>query len=392
MPDQEAAVATPSTGAPELAGEGDGTEQKGPADMEGVYAEGAQHGFNLRNSKLGKAWYQALKNDPELAKEYKALGRSYEAQGAFRKRWAANCAEKIRHERTQTQSRAEADEDVGVYHSLKVIEQLEHDPEAAANYAAACEDLARDGITFRGKSFKSYNPMTKKDEFLYVKSTFRSTFENLWQERANHDAVPETLDNASAAAPTPEKAVQPRGTDSSAAAAAKKGGSGSGGAVHGAGGVPQGSPRGSDDDGNGNGNPRDPAPPTPAPKRQKTEMERDLASLKALKARWTQAHTEARHLLETISDNDEWAFARPAKDLNSYLGELQTFRLKNAFWESWSLQDTSKLRKLFSERAVQDACLDKGALQQAIDRVEAEVACIKASYHARKQTLANRRK
>jgi hypothetical protein len=46
-------------------------------------------GFDTRSSVVGNLWYTAIKEDPRLANDYKAIGRGYAAQQDFRRRWAA---------------------------------------------------------------------------------------------------------------------------------------------------------------------------------------------------------------------------------------------------------------------------------------------------------------
>ena len=51
----------------------------------------------------------ALAKDTKLAAEYKALGKGYAAQRAFRAKWAADEAEELRVQRTKTQTLSEED-------------------------------------------------------------------------------------------------------------------------------------------------------------------------------------------------------------------------------------------------------------------------------------------
>ena len=58
----------------------------------------------MRGTEVGKAWYEALKNDPSLQVKYSQAGKSYTAQREFRQRWAGTKAEELRYKRTQVQT------------------------------------------------------------------------------------------------------------------------------------------------------------------------------------------------------------------------------------------------------------------------------------------------
>ena len=70
-------------------------------------AAGATEGFDLRKGPLAKSWYNYLEANGDKAAEYRMLGRCYDKQRAFRKRWAAEQAELLTHKIPDAASEAE---------------------------------------------------------------------------------------------------------------------------------------------------------------------------------------------------------------------------------------------------------------------------------------------
>ena len=141
--------------------------------------------FDMR-STVGGWWMKTLKTDARLAEEYKALGKSYAAQRAFRARWAAQQAEQCRLERQASQTNIEVSEEDISYEPLARIAHLEGSgdsgQQAALNYAAKCVELTGKGVQVRGHPFICYNSFTRRYDFAYIKKKVRFVFEQRWSE------------------------------------------------------------------------------------------------------------------------------------------------------------------------------------------------------------------
>jgi hypothetical protein len=347
---------------------------------ETMFLEGAENGFALYGTKLGKAWYGALKADPLIAKEYRELGRSYEAQRSFRQRWAATAGAALQHQRLQVQSRLEEDEDVGEYEGISRLIFLEQDEAAGKTYAASCDALDAQGIKFRGKDLVRWNAMTNRAEYLYIKARFRSKFSNLWEERCEHEPTMSSTMSVAAeagvgmAASTPQKLSVPTQVPGTPGPPPKKNGKQTGG-------------------GKSNGpSGEDPEPSPDKAKKTQTPIDKELMKLKLLKIKMIAAQTEGMHLIDTIGSNDEWMFARPATQLKEFHHTLTGFRCRSGFWEYWSLNDTNKVKQKYGEAEIKSELRNKGELEKVVDALETEMACIKASFHVRATTARNRKR
>ena len=156
-------------------------------------SEAAQNksGFEMRGA-VGAMWSRALKECEELREDYKQVGKNYDSQRTFRKRWAAKQAETLKHSREQSQSIYELDEQTGQYEPPMRIVVLEGGDKsahvAASHFCARALFLTRKGITFHGKPFVSWNEWTKRYEFLYIKKSFQTRFEQCWREKVEYMA------------------------------------------------------------------------------------------------------------------------------------------------------------------------------------------------------------
>ena len=91
--------------------------KKEETHKEKLLEAGGTSGFDLR-SETGKLWYEALKETPGLAEDYRKVGKRYQDQRLFRERWASQKAEALKHERLQKQQQIDEVYEDGEYMTL----------------------------------------------------------------------------------------------------------------------------------------------------------------------------------------------------------------------------------------------------------------------------------
>lgn len=107
------------------------------SDEEILYMAAARvEQFDLR-SKVGGWWSKAVKNDEELKRKYAEIGKNYNAQHAFRQKWAAEKAEELKVARTVTEA------------SIDVTAEDAPDPHGVQNTTSYPEGVPND---CRGRS------------------------------------------------------------------------------------------------------------------------------------------------------------------------------------------------------------------------------------------------
>jgi len=106
-------------------------------------AEGDEPGgqFNLRGA-VGRAWYQDLKSNPELKESYTSVGKSFEAQRAFRADWERKKWQVSKQAKIERLLERSTDSEVGEYTTVHMIANEQgRDPagvRATANIIAEC--------------------------------------------------------------------------------------------------------------------------------------------------------------------------------------------------------------------------------------------------------------
>ena len=55
-----------------------------PSHREKMFTHASEHGFALRGTEAGKAWYKELASNATLLAQYRAVGKCYEEQRKFR--------------------------------------------------------------------------------------------------------------------------------------------------------------------------------------------------------------------------------------------------------------------------------------------------------------------
>ena len=320
--------------------------------------------FDLRKGAVAKAWLKYMA-DPQAAKDYKEVGKSYEKQRLFRKRWAEGKVVEFRYKKTQAETKANEEMEAGTYESQRRIEILENDVEAAAIYAVNCEKLFYKGIKFMGQPFMKQNCMTDRTEFLYLKAAYRTRIGTTWAETADIDDNPGSVPATEPETPMP---VQKPSTISIAEDNTKKGKQGD---------VP---PDGSD------GSPKD---KDTKEKKDKTMADVELSKLRVLKSRWNTCVADARGLMNVIACNADWAEFRPCDDLTKLCNELEGIRNHSPFYQQWCM-DPAKLRRLFTEPEIMIEARRRGEIENLIERSEEHCAVLKAMKSSKDAVLKAR--
>ena len=106
-----------------------------------------------------------------------------------------------------------------------------------------------------------------------------------------------------------------------------------------------------------------------------------------MKTQYMSAVSSARSLIKTIDEKSDWHFLKPASQLLSGLDGLLAFQQQSQFWQDWELLEIPQMKKKYSETELTHELRSRASMQQAIEIVSTEVACLKASYHARQNTL-----
>jgi hypothetical protein len=135
------------------------------------------HVPTVATQAIGKAWAVALTNDTAFAAAYKAEGKSYTAQRAFRLKWAQEQKEMLEKTVIFEEHEEEEDSKEGGYMSLfKIWEAEGKDLEglrASQKWVAKCVAEHKAGNTMCGRALVRWHPWTERFEFLYFKDMFK---------------------------------------------------------------------------------------------------------------------------------------------------------------------------------------------------------------------------
>ena len=131
-------------------------------------------------SAAGVMWRHALVDHPELAREYKGVGKSYAAQRKFRLAWANKKLAEVTEEKVEEEGEQAEDVMGGQYLPMNVIWREEGKDAAAVvatlNYVNKCVQYQTEGKLVKGRPWIEFNQMTGRNEFLYIKKPCRDTF------------------------------------------------------------------------------------------------------------------------------------------------------------------------------------------------------------------------
>ena len=134
-------------------------------------------------SVVGKYWAAAKKEDPTLKTQYDAVGKKYSEQRAFRQRWVEMQFENLQMSKEKKESSGVLHESQGSYEPFDIIVDKEGGVarpaaiRAALNYTLACIHFNKAGQeAIRGVPWVSFNSMTKRWEYLYLKKTCKDWF------------------------------------------------------------------------------------------------------------------------------------------------------------------------------------------------------------------------
>ena len=135
---------------------------------------------------LGQLWQRVKQNDKKIAEDYKAVGKSYSAQRAFRIKWCQERLDQIKQRECQKSHKQEIKDLVeGEYLPVRKIYEAEGmdkaGMKATTNYVTKCVKFSLMEQTLNGHSFMEYNIMTERYEFLYVKKKYKEVFTQAWK-------------------------------------------------------------------------------------------------------------------------------------------------------------------------------------------------------------------
>lgn len=165
-------------------------EPKGLSDDElNKWRTLAEEGVGIRSAE-GQRF--ARDNAGGRSDEYAALTSNKERQ-EFRRRWAKRVFDNIVRTQEQSQSYRKVDSTKGCYEPFAVIVQKEGNDrsalQAATNYIGACVRM--------GGAWVSFNEMTKRHEYLYLKKHHQEEMSQCWklyQKRWSESEFQETKD------------------------------------------------------------------------------------------------------------------------------------------------------------------------------------------------------
>jgi hypothetical protein len=257
-------------------------------------------GFDM-TGVVGKYWQQAKKSDTQLKSDYESIGKKYANQRAFRMKWLATALEEFSKTKTKKEDQGQVTENQGTFEPFDIIvdrEGGEHRPQAvqaALNYTLACIKFHELGQTVgnTGTPWMSWNIMTQRWEFMYLKKTYRDWFGTSWSLAITQKTGASALEDTKAAdaetnpeaegnpePETPQK-VPPAAAKAKAKAKVKR------------------ELEGDDAE----------TPEVMAAKRAKKELDVFFRKLKALKVDMGTAISTATDILGLISRDPDWAWA-----------------------------------------------------------------------------------
>lgn len=140
--------------------------------------------------RIGGMWYTALNAvDSKLARDYKAQGKKYSDQRAFRAKWVTDLIAEKQLARFSKQAQRSSHGERGTYKPFRVIVRDEGDDEAAVracmNLVAKCVDFSNKGKLYYDQPLIRFNTFTLRHEFLHVTAGFDESFTKSWAEQVD---------------------------------------------------------------------------------------------------------------------------------------------------------------------------------------------------------------
>ncbi|CAK0798391.1 unnamed protein product, partial [Prorocentrum cordatum] len=148
-----------------------------PSEAESLLSSAVANGnfATDMSSKLGKLWNDAKRNDPTLAAAYKAVGKVYAAQRAFRLKWANKEADKMKKERIHMHTQELLGQVKGKYKTFGMIWAEEGKDaigfDVACNVLQSCWELHSKGRSLHGRPWLRINNQKKYPEFLVTEES-----------------------------------------------------------------------------------------------------------------------------------------------------------------------------------------------------------------------------
>jgi hypothetical protein len=329
--------------------------------------------FDMKGA-IGRKWEKALKDNDALKEEYKALGRSYDAQRKFRTKWAQGEYEVLHQQRLRETQSTIADTREGVYQPFTIILQQEGGDEAAmvatANYVNEAMSRHSRGESCKGRPWLMVNSFTKRLEFLYIKRGLAQTHSDTWLER--------TVEQKRSS-PSDSNASDPSGGGASNKAASNQSSS-----------LPSPSP------------PKDGVkkPPTKKPKLEGSQgtplpddsgLTKKMLRARAAKGAMLSEASSANDVLSMASAQPEWSWANHAvilQPLRDALQAVEKFKKSSTFWKDWVVQESKQwipyCKKNYLEAVIKSELGKLDELESLTANLRRETLCLKTMHEARK--------
>jgi len=294
--------------------------------------------LNSRSS-IGQLFQRATDTDPNLMAQYKAVGRSYEAQRLFKLRW---CEMQFKAMEQKLSYHERSRDTEGMSGTPMLFSQLLWEKKnklAAINYVKSCIEKHKAGQTFRGKPYVSYDDMTKNWTFMHVTAAVGTLVDKTWQVDEHGD----TIQLGSPALPAP--AALPALVATAPADPAKEAAQGKG---KGKPALPAPTPAGKRGGKGGKGGKAGESSPADEAKQaakqaEKKGVDEKLRKCKDLKSRMEKATSQNSELREAIDTQIAWQWARGhwATQLASAKDKLNELKLRSEFWHRWGTRGTA---------------------------------------------------
>lgn len=149
-------------------------------------------------SPLGQRFYKQHKKQGPLCIKYQEI-KSHSAKAEYRKEWAKKELQVFRESKIEEQAWQEVDTSQGTYLCWARIAQEEGGD--AAGRAAAFRYVRK--ATALGGKWTSWNPMTDRQEYLYLKRTYTETMARSWRLLKEATSGPGGVGPTTALAVTP---------------------------------------------------------------------------------------------------------------------------------------------------------------------------------------------
>lgn len=343
--------------------------------LHGASTEGA---FDLRG-KVGRLWQDAKACDPQLAADYTKLGRQYGLQREFRMKWCRDELEKCITERTKTMQKKETDLTTGEYLAYTPIFQREGGDSAAAeaarNYIMACLTMHKNKKMFKGRQWVQFNKMTRRVEFLYLKTQFVNEMSEIWAVTVKSSAVEPSavsLDDKSSEAKTPgkrksiedgevETETPPKAKAKSKASAKQK---------------------------------AKQVEESPSPSKDDDDVKKELAKLRAFKTVLQCDLSAAEDLIRSASADAAWSWAKQSglvDGLQNALGDVRKQLDVSQWWVDWKMMDAKdfsvKIAKSYLPAVTASEVKRFKTLEPLVLQVRANTNMLKSMQKVRTQTI-----